>query len=172
MRKIFKTDYILPLDWGWTLRVTTTLDQNEPGSVIYWPSTELSMKRCTCVTKRKNSGSRWTLGNDISWCPGGLSSVETVMPKWEPACRLRALGPQWPTVEQPQPRWRSAAMVKRRTWVNIAVCPCLQLISHTQQNIILSKKRCERFIFLYSFVIEVVHHWLIMFPCIFVYVHV
>ena len=28
---------------------------------LYWPSTEPSIKRCTCVNKRKNSGSRWTL---------------------------------------------------------------------------------------------------------------
>ena len=28
--------------------------------VIDWPSTEPSIKGCTCVNKRKNSGSRWT----------------------------------------------------------------------------------------------------------------
>ena len=94
--------------------------------VIYWPSTEPSVKRCPCVNKRKNSGSRWVLGNNISRCPGGSSSVETGMPKWEPAGRLRALGPQWLTVEQPQPRWRwSVTMVNRRTWVNIALGLCL-----------------------------------------------
>ena len=115
-------------------------------SDIYWPSTEPSIKRCTCVSERKNGRSRWTLENNIKRCPGGSNSVDTGMPKWEPACRLRTLGPQWPTVEQPQPRCeRSAAMVVRRTWVNIAVCP---LISHTQQNITLSKIKCERFIFL------------------------
>ena len=35
-------------------------------------------------------------------------------------------GPQQPPVEQPQPRCgRNAAMVRRRSWINIAVCPCL-----------------------------------------------
>ena len=29
-------------------------------NVIYWPSTEPSIKRCTCVNKWKNSGSVWT----------------------------------------------------------------------------------------------------------------
>ena len=29
-------------------------------SIIYWPSTEPSIKRCTCVNKLKNTGSRWT----------------------------------------------------------------------------------------------------------------
>ena len=28
--------------------------------VTYWPLTEPSIKRCTCVSKRKNSGNRWT----------------------------------------------------------------------------------------------------------------
>ena len=45
--------------------------------------------------------------------------------------RQRALGPQWPTVEQPQPRWeRSAAMVKEELGVNIAV-RLSPLTSHT-----------------------------------------
>ena len=35
------------------------------GSVIYWPSTEPSIKRCTCINKRKNSGSRCALNNNI-----------------------------------------------------------------------------------------------------------
>ena len=46
-------------------------------NVIYWPSTEPSIKRCTCVNKRKNSGSRWTLENNITRCLGGLSHLET-----------------------------------------------------------------------------------------------
>ena len=45
--------------------------------VIYWPSTEPSIKRCIGVNKRKNSGSRWTLDNNITWCPDGLSQSET-----------------------------------------------------------------------------------------------
>ena len=47
------------------------------------------------------------------------------------------------------------------------------LILHTQQNIILSKIKCERFIFLlevYSFVIEVVHYQLIIFVHICVHI--
>ena len=45
--------------------------------VIYWPSTKPSIKRCTCVNKRKNSGSRRALENNITRCPGGLSQLET-----------------------------------------------------------------------------------------------
>ena len=54
-------------------------------SVIYWPSTAPSIKRCTCVDKRKNSGSRCTWDNNISRCPGRFGSVGEKMPKWEPA---------------------------------------------------------------------------------------
>ena len=45
--------------------------------VIYWPSTEPSIKRCTCVNKLKNSGSRWTLENIITKCLSGSSQLET-----------------------------------------------------------------------------------------------
>ena len=44
-------------------------------NVIYWLSTELSIKRCTCVNKRKNSGSRWALDNNITRCPDGSSQL-------------------------------------------------------------------------------------------------
>ena len=84
----------------------------------------------------------------------------------------RALGPQWLTVEQLQLRWgRSAAMITRRTWVNIAVCPCLQLISQAQQTSTLSRIKCERYIFIKKRVrsfIEVRILCLIMFLLIFV----
>ena len=136
--------------------------------VICWPLTKQSIKRCTFVNKRKNSGSRCTLNNNITRC-------QTVWVSWRldtsmrASGRQRALGPQWPTVEQPQPRWgRSAAMV-RRTWVNIVVHP---LISHTQPTSTLSRIKCERYIFIkmcvHSF-IEVRILCLIMFPQIFVY---
>ena len=40
--------------------------------------------------------------------------------------QIEGYGPQRLPVEQPKPRCgRNAAMVKRRTWVNIIVCPCL-----------------------------------------------
>ena len=45
--------------------------------VIYWPSTEPSIKRCTCVNKRKDSGSRWTLNNNITRCTDGSSQLRT-----------------------------------------------------------------------------------------------
>ena len=136
--------------------------------VIYWPSTELSVKRYTCVNKPKKSGSRWTLENNISRCPGRLSSVGDKMPKWEPAS-FAALSD--PRLSNPSQRCeRSAVMVKRRTWVNIAVCPSLHSFLTHNRSSTLSKIKCEKFIFckeVYSFVIEVVHYRLIMFSHIF-----
>ena len=74
-------------------------------------------------------------------------------------------GPQWPTVEQTKPRWeRNAAMVTRRTWVNIAVRPFLQLISHTQQTSPFRKQSVRGLYFckeVYSFIYWSRHYsWL------------
>ena len=44
-------------------------------SVIYWPSTEPSIKRCTCVNKLKKSGSRWTLRKNIDRVPVAISQL-------------------------------------------------------------------------------------------------
>ena len=53
--------------------------------VSYWPSTEPSIKRCTCVNNRKNSGSRWAWYNNITRCSGRFESVGGKMPTWQPA---------------------------------------------------------------------------------------
>ena len=120
--------------------------------VIYWPSTELSIKRCTCVNKRRNSGSWCTLDNYITRCHRRLGAIPVGV-SWREDVELRAsgrqmaLGSQWPTVEQP--RWeRSAAMVRRTLGQYVAVCPCLQLNSHTQPTLTLSRIKCERYIFI------------------------
>ena len=44
-------------------------------NVIYWPSAEPSIKRCTCVNKRRNSGSRCTWDNYITRCHRRLGAV-------------------------------------------------------------------------------------------------
>ena len=127
--------------------------------VIYWPSTESLIKRCTCVNKLKNSGSRWTLNNNITRCPGRFELVGERMPAWEPACRLRA------QLSNSKPRWeRNAAMVKRRTWgqySSLSLSPAH--LSHTT-TITLSRIKCERLYFYEEvclFIIEVRHYvWL------------
>ena len=93
------------------------------------------------------------------------SQLGDKMPAWESACRLRACGPQWPTVEQSQLRWgRNAAMVRRTLGQYVAVYSRLQLTSHTQPTSTLSRIKCERNIFIKKCVcsfIEVRHYcWL------------
>ena len=95
------------------------------------------------------------------------------MPAWESACRLRACGSQWPTVEQHQPRrGRSVSMVARKTLVqNNSLSPPSIHISHTT-NITLSRIKWERLYF-YKEVCSF-FHWssslcLIMF-CLYLYV--
>ena len=96
------------------------------------------------------------LENYITRCHRRLGSVPVgVRASWGQDAsmrangRRRALGPQWPTVEQPQLRWgRSAAMV-RRTWGQyVAVCPRFQLTSLTQPKSTFSRIKCERYIFI------------------------
>ena len=126
--------------------------------VIYWPKTELSVKRCTCVNKRKNSGSRWMLENNITRCLGGSSSVGDRMPKWEPAVDRGLWALSYPRLSNPSQE-RSAAMVERRTWVNIAVRPCLHsFLTHNKHHLFENKvweiyiKKCIRSL-LKSFII-------------------
>ena len=124
--------------------------------VIYWPSTEPSVKRYTCVNKRKNRGRRWTLNNNIT-------RAQTVWVSWREDDELKASGTQ-------RALGNPAEMRKKYYWVNILACPRLQLISHTQPTAALSRIKCERYIFIEMCVrsfIEVRHYcWL--FPLIFV----
>ena len=134
--------------------------------VIYWPSTEPLIKRCTCVNKRKNSGNRWALDNNITRCPDGSRQLETGCQHENQLADRGLCGPQWPTVEQPKPRWeRSAAMVGEELGVNIAVHLCLHsFLSH--ESITLSRIKCERYIFIkkcFHLFIEVIHYRLMMF---------
>ena len=125
--------------------------------VKYWPSTESSIKKSTCANKRKNSGSRWMLENNITRCPDGSSQLET-------RCRRES---QWqsegfgPSVTH---GWATPAKMRKKCCYgreeNLGQYSSLSLssahLSHTR-NITLSRINCERYIFykeVYSFV-----HW-------------
>ena len=93
-------------------------------------------QRCICVSKRKKKRKQVGVMKEYR---EALAAVELVGDR---KARLRAslqtedCGPQRTLVEQPQPRCgRSAAMVKRRSWVNIAVCPCLHSSFTYHRNI-------------------------------------
>ena len=63
--------------------------------VIYWPSTEPSIKRCTCVNKQRNSVSRWKWDNYITRCHRRLGSVPVgVGASWGQDANVRASGRQ------------------------------------------------------------------------------
>ena len=128
-------------------------------NVIYWPSTELSIKRCTCVNKRKNSGSKWTLNNNITRWTDGSSQLETRC-RIENQRQTEGFGPSvthgWAT---PAKMRKKCCYGRRRTWGQYcSLSPSPTHLSHTT-NITLSRIKCMRYIFIKkcvrSFVIEV-----------------
>ena len=126
---------------------------------------------------RTPTGSRWTTDNYITRCYRWLGSVRFPVPVAVGVSgRQRALGPQWPTVEQPQSSWeRSAAMVRRTLGQYVAVCPCPPTyLSHTT-NINPFKNKVWK-VYFYEEVCPFVH-WslsvcLTMFLRIFVYIYI
>ena len=145
-------------------------NNNNNNNVKYWPSTEPSIKRCTCVNKRKkakqvhpvedigisawpvdvvefgadayahrkqvgvkqlyNQAPQTTWVSSRQWVP---VAVRDRMPAESDPAPDRGLGPSETPGWAAQPECeRSAAMV-RGTWDQyVAVCPRLQLTSHTQ----------------------------------------
>ena len=106
-------------------------------SVIYWPSTKPSIKRCTWVNKRRNSRSRCAWDNDITRCHRRLGSVPVgVGVSW---CQRES---QWqtegfgPSVTH---RWATPAKMRKKCCYSQknfgSICSSLsrlQLTSHTQ----------------------------------------
>ena len=116
-------------------------------SVIYWPSTEPSIKRYTWVNKRKNSGSRWTLNNDIIRCTDGSSQLET---------RCRSESQRQTEGFKPSViyGWATPAKMRRKCCygqMNLgqysSLSPSPTHLSPTR-NITLSRIKCERYIFI------------------------
>ena len=118
------SDWYYMLSFGWVLWHI----------VIYWPSTVPSIKRCTYVNKQKNSGSRWTLDNNITWCPGRFESVRDKMPKWEPAADRGLWALSDPRLSNPSQDEEEVLLWSEELGVNIGVCSRLQLISYTQET--------------------------------------
>ena len=172
--------------------------------MTYWPSTELSIKRCTCVNKRKK-GKQVHPVEDIGISPWPVDVVEfgadaythrkqvsvrqlyNQVPQTAWVCSVPvAVGDRMPAEWEPapdrglglsvtygwaaQPKWeRSAAMVRRTLGQYVAVCPPLQLTSHTQETSILSRIKCERYIF-YKEVCSFVHwsrHYVYAYMCMY-----
>ena len=99
--------------------------------VIYWPSTEPSIKRCTSVNNPKKQ-----VGFKKEYRQGARGRQLVGDRNAKVRTSLQRAGPWvthgWAT----QPRCEiSAAMVKRKTWANIAVCPCLHWpLTHNRRS--------------------------------------
>ena len=127
--------------------------------LMYWPSTEPSIKRCTYVNKRKNSGSRWTLENNITKCPDGSSELET-------GCRSENQLADWELWALSDPRLsnlnqdaKEVLLWSRKNLGQYSSSSLSPLISHIQQTSPFRKKSVRDLYFykeVYSFVIEVV----------------
>ena len=131
--------------------------------------TEPSIKRRTCVNKRKKKRKQVDVIKEYRQVLAAVESVGIKKARVRASLQTEGCDPQRPLVEQPQPRCRrSAAMVKRRSWVNIAVCHCLySSLTHHENKVLdihIFIKKCVR-----SF-IEVRKLCLIIFPLIFIYV--
>ena len=135
-------------------------------SVIHWPSTEPSIKGCTCVNKRKNSGSRWTLNNTIT-------RAQTAWISWRQDARVRT-SLLWVLSD---PRLSNLAKMRkkycygrRRTWCQYSsLSPSPTHLSHTR-NITLSRIKRERLYFYKEVYLSLC--WLCpACECIFVNVH-
>ena len=126
--------------------------------VIYWPSTEPSIKRCTCVNKQKNSGSRWMFNNNITRCPDGSSQLETRCPKWEPAADRGLWALSDPQLSNPSQDEEEVLQWSRGEHIgqysSLSLSPTH--LSHTT-NITLWRIKCERDIYFYKEVCSFVY---------------
>ena len=112
---------------------------------MYWLLTEPSIKRCTGVNKRKKKREQVDVMKEHRQMLVAVEEVGWGSPEGEPACRLRAVAhsdlqlsnPSQDVKEVPSGflEITQSAMVKRRSWVNIAVCPCLHSSLTHHRNI-------------------------------------
>ena len=82
---------------------------------------------------------------NICRCPAAVEAVGTGSPQCGPACRLRAVAVGYPRLSDPRLNMEEVlsgllkitqlAMVKRRSWVNIAVCHSLHWSLTHHRNI-------------------------------------
>ena len=112
--------------------------------VIYWPSTELSIKRCICVNKRKNSGSGWALNNNITRAQTARVSWRQDASGVRTSSRQRDWALSDPRLSNPAKMRKKCCYGRRRTWGQYSsLSPSPTHLSHTT-TITLSRIKCER----------------------------
>ena len=102
-------------------------------------------QRCTCVNKRKKKRKQVDVMKEYMPMPEAVESVGAWRPVWGPDCRLKAVALSDPRLSNPSQdaeevlsgllKITQRAMVKRRSRVNIAICPCLHLSLTHHRNI-------------------------------------
>ena len=119
-------------------------------------------QRCTCVNKRKKKRKQVGIMKEYRQVPAAVELVGDRKSRVRVSWQTEGCSPQWAPVEQPQPRYgRSAAIAKRRSWVNIAVCPCLHSsLTHNRNINPFKNKVWEIHIFIKKCVSFVHYHWL------------
>ena len=128
-------------------------------------------QRCTCVNKWKKKRKQVGVIKEYRQVPAVVELVGDWKARVRASLQTEGYGPQRPPVKQPQLRCGRRATMVKRSWVNIAVCPCLHSSLTHHRNI--ENKVWEMYIFIKKCVrsfIEVRKLCLIMFPLIFVYV--
>ena len=136
-----------------------------------WSSTKLSIKRCTCVNKRKKSRSRWTLRKNIDRVPTAVSLLIQECHSDNQLTEGWALSDPW--LSNPA-KMKKCCYGQEKNLGQYSSPSLSPLIPQTQQNINLSKINCERLIFckeVYSFVYWIHHYQLIMFLHIFAQIY-
>ena len=93
-------------------------------------------QRCTWVNKRKKKQKKVGVMKEYWQVSATVELVGDRKARVRASLQTEGWTPQRPPVEQTQPRCgRSAAMVNRKIWVNIAVCPCLHSSLTNNRNI-------------------------------------
>ena len=145
--------------------------------VTYWPSTKPSIKRCTCVNKWMNSGSRWVSNKNITrtqmaWVSWSWSQLGT-------RCRSESQRQTEGFEPSVTHGWATPAKMRKKCCYGqknfgqyVAVCSRLQLTPHTQPTSTLLRIKWERYIFIKKCIrsfIEVCHYVWLCFRMYYVY---
>ena len=102
--------------------------------VIYWPSTEPSIKRCTCVNKRKNYRSRWAIDSNITRCPDGSRQSETGCQRENQLADWRLWAISYPQLSNPSQDAKELLLWLRKNLGQYNSPSLSLIISHTQQT--------------------------------------
>ena len=100
-------------------------------------------QRYTGVNKRKKKRKQVGIMKEYRQIPAAVGLVDDRKARVRATLQTEGCGPQRPPVEKSQPRCGKSgflkitqhAMVKSRSWVNIAVCPCLHSSLTYHRNI-------------------------------------